>query len=734
MFFCLSPRAYGAISLSNTTITKTWIGDNFGDAPWLPDIAITGTGNVSLGACTGATQVCGNIGASFSSASSPSTLKLYFTMFSLLGVANGTYTGHQTITGSSGCAATCIVDITITLLPRSSLYQPTVTNQAGGIFTGCGTQTTYRSWTFWPNQDGTFDTCGILPSQVPGGTFPFPGALGTFTDANVGGTVTQLIAPKFGFLSEVSANDAAATTWNVDGTRFFTSQQNGDAHIWLSSNNTIEFGTSNTLPTGGGTWTTSNPSVYYYVTGVDNFIHKIVLGTGPNGWVDTIHYTYPGLGPIKFGGNMQMSKDGFVAFLTCDGGGSCPSQGDNKICMLDVNNVATNPCTTAFPDAYYSPKTLVLSTGRDSVTGYYYLGKYDVPQDPPGHIEGLEILKWKPGDVNISHSHYHPIQRFYKNNSPFPGLGGACDAATYLLSICRPGAAHLTTVEIDGRQFISTLSDSSEQATSVVLELFAAGDKMDVPVEVDAAGGQYATFSVSPQLADTHVSCATFAPVCAVSMDSDSPEGGPAGSPITWWITAATTATPIHLTTTQSCGDGTDPRCPSAFAGSNGDVVPVSGIYGITGFTSQVGANGLCTVANLNGAKTEWDCAGTVGVGTYTASSGVIVQNIKPSNHSYQGRNLTFDYTNLLTLHTYNVIVGPNMRSLTYTTRYTDSYYGQGHTSLDMQGKNMNFTSNMGFAEQLTMFRVGSGYTPPPIVTGSIISGKTVISGKWVIH
>lgn len=743
MFLCLtSKQANGQITLSNNTVSLNAISDNFGYQPWFPDISVTGTGTLSKGACSGDAVLCGMLNAAFSpSTTAPSTLTLYFSEFSFLGVTNGTYTADQTITGSSGCAANCVVHITLVLAPRSTLYQPTVTSPAGSFVNcntgGGGTRTTYRQWAFWTNSDGTFDNCPWSPDQVPGGTFEPPGATITYPDGNFGAVVFQLTNAAFGFAADFVAQDSAATAWNAasDSTRFASGQGDGTRHIWKRTGNTaaIEFGNGPGSLPPFGIFDPLDKDVYYYTTGVDNFIHKVTLGAPPNGWVDNAaFYTYPGTGPIKFGGNMAMSKDGWLAFLTVDSIST-----DNKIGLLNTRSPATAFLTASFPNDLYSPKAISLSPGVDTSTGCRYILKNDVPQDPPAHIEGMEFLKFCSGDTAITHWAYHPRKSQFAFSGPFPGLGGACDGAAYKRSECTSGS-HYSMVEVGGRQFFSEIVPNSSMPTSHALLLIAAGDKMNVPVETDAAGGQYATFSLSAQISDTHHSAATNAPVVVVSLDSDvgtGPSAGPTG-PIVWWITGATTASPIHVTISQSCGDGTDARCPAGYNGSNGDVILVSGIWGITGFTGQVGHHGLCTIANLAMDKKSFDCAATIGVGTYTALSGEITANAKPASIAYQNQNLVFTYpSDFFTSHTYTVRRVNVGRSPGYASRYSSqSYNDQLHTNMSQDGQYMYWETNMGYPGEIVLMMAATGYVPPPLVTGSVLGGKVVMSGKMVIH
>jgi hypothetical protein len=709
------------ITLATNTASFRWIGENFNGGPWAPDIGVTGSGTLSQGACTGDAQLCSALNAHFSPGIAPSTLSLWtqtFTMWTFVGTA----VSHLTINSTSGCASNCVIDITYVGQLRSTLWPPTIISPSG-LFNGCNTKTTYNGWTFWDN-----DTCTWLPDQAPGGTFAFPGAGNSYTDGNFGGIAYQLTNPGFGFDgATTNSKDSNASNWNSDHSRFITEQEDGFFRIWNTASKTVEFGSGTLLPVYDYTWDCCNPDVYYYVNLTDTHIHKVVLGTGPNGWSDDANfYVYPGTGPINFGMAMQASKDNFLAFKTLDDAGT-PGSGspDRKICLLNLNDLSVNPCTTTFPSNLYSPKAVSLSVGVDSVTGYRYVIKNDVVQDGPGHITGEEFLKWKPGDVNITHWVYWPVHNNSRQTA-FPGNGGACNETLYLAQECS-AEGHLTMVEVDGRQFVNTLVVPNQQPNSVALLLIAAGDLMTTPVELGTGGGQYATFSICPENCDTHPSAAQLAPVVAVDIDGDV---GLSNGPITWFVTAATAATPIHITVTQSCGG-----CPLGYSGANGDVVLIGSLYNITGLTEQVGANGLCTVANLSGTGRDFDCAGTVGGGTYTNSPtpGVVTKNVKPPTGSYQGEILIFDYTNLFRNHTYTVKRWGKMRTITYITGTLDSYYGQGHVNIDPSGTLFNYGSNFGFPSQLVMMMGSTGYNRYTITPATINIGPDASSGSLAI-
>jgi hypothetical protein len=716
--FNFAGAAVTPISLSTNKVSLKWIGDYFGDGPWGPDITIAGTGTLSLGTCTGSALLCTALVGTptvFSTATAPATLTIGFDELACcvsdVRAFVGTAVSHLTVNSTDGCASNCTIDVTYTAIPRSSMNQPTMV-YPGGFCNGCNAKTTNQGWAFWDN-----DLAKPLPSQVPGGTFAFPGAGNSYTDANFGTVVRQLNNPVACTLSSctvnVMVNDAAGLAWNADNSYFMTQQYNGFFRVWDYASGAIIYGAGTGFP-GFVNWDSVNPNVLYYFSG--NTIHKVTLVSSPDTWTDTVLYTYGGAGNILNGSNTNVTPDEWWTFFA-------PT--DRVICIINLANVSQVPCTDPIDAAIFGVKSTRIFPNYDSATGYRYVVALDSDYINPPGINGNIYYRWKPGDAKITFSHFAPKQRYYRYHPPAPPLSlsnnGVCNQPDFVAGHCQQ-FAHEAVVEVAGRQF-EFIGGYTGYAMSVTnnIQLVAAGSAMDVPNELGTGGGMYAAFS-SLVNGDNHTSCATKAPTCLMTNDQDI-----LPPPVVWWISGATTASPIHITI---CADGTNPNCPSGYTGSNGDVVLITAIYGITGFTSQVGANGKCTIANLGVDKKSWDCAGTTGVGTFKADSGIVEINNLPAVQPYQTEMLLFDYGRLFIDGTYKVIRVAKHRSISMADRYSaDGYESQAHPLLSQDGTKVVWGTNFGYADQLVVMTALTGYTPPPTVITVLLSASSLNFG-----
>jgi hypothetical protein len=159
--------------------------------------------------------------------------------------------------------------------------------------------------------------------------------------------------------------------------------------------------------------------------------------------------------------------------------------------------------------------------------------------------------------------------------------------------------------------------------------------------------------------------------------------------------------------------------------------VLITAIKGLTGFTSQVAANGKCVISSLAVDKKSFDCSGTTGVGAFVPDSGIVETNDLPSVRPYQTECLVFDYTNLLINGTYTVTRCGKSRAISMAGRYSvNGYNEQGHHNISPDGKYMLYETNFGLADQMVLVTGLTGYTPPPLITGSGIFGQAKVFGK----
>ncbi len=119
---------------------------------------------------------------------------------------------------------------------------------------------------------------------------------------------------------------------------------------------------------------------------------------------------------------------------------------------------------------------------------------------------------------------------------------------------------------------------------------------------------------------------------------------------------------------------------------------------------------------NITVGNPQFDCAGSVGNGTWTSGGFYIQDNIPlPSNH--QGEIIVLDATNLLS-RAITVRRVAKHRSWQMATALSGQlvigYYGQAHVVVSPDGTLAAYETNMGYVEQSGVNTVSTGYTPGP--------------------
>jgi len=707
----------------------------------------------------------------------------------------GTTHANLTIVGSNGCSGNCVIAVTYVAIARTQLDQPVITSQSG-LFNGCTATSVFNSWFFWDHDLCTFppsQTPGGTAVFPGAGNSYTDGNFGTvvtqLNNPTYGNVVENMANDAAGSVWNI---DSSYFMTQIIGGTFHVWDRVAKAIVYGDGARTFP-GYVNWSPVDPKAFYYTTGSTIRKVTlGLDDGNS----GGDPHSvWTDSLIFTYSGTGPIFNGSNDNITPDGYMSYFSNPDLKLCAVNLFNtslNICtdpidpaIWSTKGVRITPgfdsvtgyrylvkgdsnnciaCTvhligddwykwklgdTKIVHSHFQPKQRFYraappagQTANGGVclqadytaggTGHcqpaaheafveiggreFVLTQFSGSNNPqimqvqsigttdnmatPAEVGGGAYASFSTG-INLSDSHvgcsdFHPVCVFENDTDVFDGGGSGGAPITWMVvGADNTGAGGTIHVKVD-----SAIQQPDWQATHAYTE--------GVVIRPLTGNAGFYTFSVA------HLG-----------------DGTSGGSPPAWNQTPGGTTTDGTVTWTTI---DVDSRFPPKYPGANGDNIWITGIFGISGLTSQAGNHGKCTIANLAADHRSWDCSGTTPSGTWTAATGIVLRDILPAANSYQAEILFFDYTNLFTSHTYGVKRVAKHRSITYTDRYSSSgYYSQGHPNVSPDGKHLLWNTNMGYPDELVLMMADTGYVPPPAVTGTVINGNTVLRGKIVL-
>lgn len=679
LLILVSPAVAAVTSTTPANFTgsdPTAIGGKFaqrstGPTPYPKVLTINGTGTWSIGTITGAASTwiaCSIAGAGgpvydcVLTGTAPATIYVYMNPFAANFAGAGTVNAIVPIC-NGGIGCT-----TGTSAVNVSINITVVARSCPGIISSLS-----GSFSGCSNSDAAkycdLDTCTITNIR-PGGTFNIPALGSTYAEPQFGSVIRRIAG---GGGTYRSHGYSSVNPCNRTGTRCFVGSAS-TSYIIDPSDGTVLF----TSPPAGlldNVWDAYDPLVYHYMTG--KTIHKVTLPA----LSDVLEFTYPGTATtITGGGTGDTSKDNWWAFYT---------DTDAKVCAINLSNVSQAPCATrTFSPSLGTPDFVMISKGTSVSSGKRYV-----------FLNGTSYVPiWQFSDADPSLTFFGRLPVGYSAQySGSPSFDTACTDAAVALSACSP-SSHMDTVEISGEQYaVFSAQAVSPFMVVVMYSKIASGDLMTTAVET--GGGATFSLPISDGNLGMHIACAKQAPYCAAEKYQYIPS-------TSWKVTNATNASPIVITS------------DTGYTGANNDVLLINNVGGNTA------ANGLCTVAGLSG--TTFNCAGSTGNGTYTASTGSFTLNTAPATSPHGEEVLVIRGLNA------EVRRIVKHRSIPYSDTYTGvgGYQEQPKTSILTDGSRLIFDSNFGFPDGIGVYSVMTGF----VIPGTLIDGKVVLSGKVVIQ
>jgi hypothetical protein len=649
----LATGLYAQISVSPTSLSFTQRQTT--DSPYPMPVAVTGSGNIGVGSCTG--NACLAVLTQLSSNSAPATLYVYWNGYNNNGFAPGTYNASVPVTGSSGGGAT--VNITLTVVAATI---PTFSTPSGSI-TNCSHSTD----TAYPPAD--LDLCAITNVR-PGGAFNPPGPGSTYVDPNFGGVVKTLIGQDSSGNPRLLPADAVISSTNLDNSMIITEAANGYGFITSSATGADLY---NNVPIGSNQWSRLHANRFYYSSGLT--WHQVDLITPgacnvPANCRDQVIYTYTGTAgsnSITGGGDNEISKDDWTCFY---------STPDQKVALINLAE-PSQVFFGNFPAAPFNPRLCNASFGQDVESGKRYV----VVQTFPGRNQGAaELYSWMPGATTLTDEGPLPAQIAASGYGIPTFTGPHCSSEAAQLGNCQ-GAAHSAMAESNGIQYLTFWVGQSFPYRVVYGWMkLSTGDLMLTAAE--AGGGLY----YGPPIGsfDVHVGCATQAPLCVFETDGD---------PVltAWAVTGAATS-----------GDNIVLTVPGASTLAIGDPILVNGVAGCTA------ANGTFSAATVGGTIT---LPGVTCNAPYTGG-GFITKNIAPPLEHNQGEIWIADIHDIANKNVTITRLAKH-RSFSYANDSL-AYYEQGHPNISPDGSLVVFGSNFGFPGSMGIYSIQVPTQPGP--------------------
>lgn len=672
--FYLTVSAWAQLAPSTLNFTMRQAGEN----SYFQSLSVTGSGAVSLGACTNVTgTLCSALQTSTVAAcGAQGTLCVFWDGFTNFAFTPGAYQATLLVTRAGGtCSTNCTLTINLTVVAYTI---PTFTSPSGS-FSGCS------------NSSANYfdlDTCTITNVR-PGGTFNMPTLGNTVTDPQFGGVIRRI-----GNTNRAMLPDSVTSALNLGGTLASTTDITNGNVYFTNPITAVDTYNPTVAITRAMAWDPRDQNVYYYMSGSNMTIHKVVLPS----FTDTVIYTYGGAGTdLTNGGDGGVSKDGYWC--------GYPEGGDKVLILVNLNtgagftyNFTANPTMNL---AGFPARLCTVSKGFDSVTHkmYVVLGSY------PGGSN--EVLSYKLGDAALTDEGPMPLSPHAPNRatplfkvlptSTADCIGGSGD--------CR-GAQHMDTIEVNGIQYLIYPTGPNFPTYSYLAFMrFNAGVAL-METAVEAGGGMTLAFPYSPGVADMHVNAASLQPVAIMETDSDP-------QIMAWRITNAVTS-----------GGNINVTVATSFTLNNGDSVLINAVGGCTNL------NGIQTVSSASGSG--FTVTGNTCNATYTAATGSLVANVTPGTQPHQAELIFYDATNIASRQ-FTIKRLAKHRSFNIIGDYTGAnYYGQSHPTLDPNGTIIAFESNNGTPDNVGAFSMPTGFTPAALPT-SVLRGN-VLRGAGVIR
>lgn len=646
---------------------------------------------------TGITSVCSVV------TTSPADMFLW-NNGSVYTLAVGTQSETLTVSASSPTSSAAIT-VNNTVIAYT---QPTVIAANGTVPAGGGACGAEASSVVFPDNP----ECVWSPNVIPGGNQPagVPAAQGSsYIDPIFGTRITTIVPGATGVPNSGGyiCGDAISGCINADHTLV---QVNATVGATLTINSIATglpvYTSFPGLPGSAVTveWDPTDPTLLWLMDSNSGAktIKKMVCSTPPSCTVSS-YYTYSGAANII--GNSsdgRIRKDRWWGFIT-DG-----SNGDSHACMVDLPNLNTY-CGDYSGLAGFTHRGDANVSDINVPNGHRYL--YTGAFSPTSNAYWDLAPGTPPGMSALTLYGRGPLGSF--NGTTNPGnfgwfSGGPCAGSALSAGICEY-TQHSAMVTINGVVYWFDGGDASQfpfyNAPSLN-RLDVGIDKSHIPVE--EGGGKYEPMAVMSGLASgqsIHVSGAANVPVVSVDISG--------AQVCALRITNVTGTSPLHYATTDPV-TGTPGFCALA----NGNTLIINGVQGVT--NANFTHNSPCSVANLSiGSPSTWDCNGSSGSGTYTASTGVATLDVVPPfTKSRQSEILVYDLTNFPTS---TVIHRFNLRSFLYVGYIVTStgYYDQPHATLSNDGMEICWQAGYGTPDGTGVYCAPTGYVPggPSVVS-----------------
>lgn len=769
LLLILTFPAFSQITVARNTINDMKMRYN-AQIPQPDEVTIGGTGSTLSASCTGtgctyaAWEFCA-VGSSpcTPTTSAPSYIGIkvgdVFDAGSTFVAPPGTYPISLTLSSASGCAGTCTISFNFIIYGAT---YPTYVSFSGS-YSGCtsgGSLPTYYS-----SPNGELDTCSITDVR-PGGAWDMPTFGNSKTDPQFGGVYRAITGD-----GRVICGDSVTGQFNSDASLVCTQSITSGILYFTKTDGTGDLYQG--LPSGSNSWDPVNPNIFYYLKSASPDVYKVTLngcGSPPCGsaaWTETLVYSLPGGTSTAIrltnGGDGAISKDflwplytlyttlpeiillnvktGVAVYKTLvyeDVPLLAPKNGASGSAyyklILGISNTTPPVVTVSDTSGLTSNQTVFI---RDSdISAYNNTWRitvidsthFSIPTTASGtggavgesilwsprlitgakgnSLDGRRrmilgtypggsnyILSWAVGDSNITldgpvaalpgqvyGTNHASGNSFYDGRIPNQAL---CDAG-YCMS-----SWHMDTVTGGDGDAYLVYNGGVQYPTVVHQQMVRLSNPLGFE-DADEGGGARIDFGAGFGQQDQHLAGARNVSVVAWDNDGDTP------SVVAWKISGATNASPIVITTTTN------------YTGANGDILLINGVLGNTA------ANGLCTVANLSGASFE--CAGTVGSGTYTANTGSLVKNATPTNKPFQMQT----FLGILTNANPRQIIVKQMyihRSCSINDRLGSNYYGQPHLSLSDNAEKIAFESNNCIPDNYAVYVADTGFSATDLFT-----------------